>query len=129
MSLLRQRSLVVDEAADGNEALEQLRKNSYAVILLDLLMPKVDGFAVLEAMQAAEVQSPPVVLVMTGADRPIVERLDSQRIHGIVRKPFDAPELVDLVVACVEIKGRGTFETMALAVISGAPLLAFLHRL
>ncbi len=36
--------LVVHVAADGEQALGCLRENTYAVILLDLLMPKVDGF-------------------------------------------------------------------------------------
>lgn len=129
VSSLRQRGLIVDQAVDGGEALDLLRQNQYVVILLDLLMPRVDGFAVLDAMRADAVQSPPVVLVVTGADRNTVDRLDSQIIHGIVRKPFDSQELVSLVVACAEIRGRGTFETMAMAVISGAPLLAWLQRL
>ena len=129
VSLIRQRGLTVDEAADGGEALDCLRQHEYAVVLLDLLMPRADGFAVLEAMKNEEVSSPPVMLVVTGADRSVVDRLDSQRIHGIVRKPFDPQELVSLVVACVDIRGRGTFETMALAVMSGAPLLAWLQRL
>src|SRR5687768_14011893 len=96
VSLLRQRGLNVDEAADGAEALDLLRRNVYAVVLLDLLMPRADGFAVLDAMKSDDVKSAPVMLVVTGADRSTVDRLDSQRIHGIVRKPFDSQELVAL---------------------------------
>jgi len=108
VSLLRQRGLAVDEAVDGGEAIDFLRRNEYAVVLLDLLMPRADGFTVLEAMKSEAVKSHPVMLVVTGADRSVVDRLDPQRIHGIVRKPFDPQELVALVVACVEIRGRGT---------------------
>lgn len=128
-TLLRHRGIAVDEAAHGGEAIDLLRQNQYAVIMLELLLPQLDGFAVLDAMRSDEVQAPAVVLVVTGADRHIVERLDSQRIHGIVRKPFDAQELGSLVAACVEIRGRGTLEAMALAMISSAPLLALLQRL
>jgi DNA-binding response OmpR family regulator len=105
LSSLRHRSVIVDEAADGDEALDMLGQNKYAVILLDLLMPKLDGFAVLEAMQKQALQSRSVVLILTGADRGIVDRLDAPLVHGIVRKPFDVQELVALVVACVEIQG------------------------
>jgi CheY-like chemotaxis protein len=128
-SALTAHGLVIDSAGDGEEALGYLRENAYSVILLDLLMPKLDGFGVLAAMKTDGMQSPPVVLVLTGADRTVVERLDPQRIHGIVRKPFDAEDLAALIVACSEIKGRGSFGTMAIAtLVSGAPFLAWLVR-
>ena len=125
---LRQRSLTVDETGDGAEAIELLKQNRYAVILLDLLMPVTDGFHVLQAMAADEMNSPPVVLVITGAERAVTDRLDARYIHGIVRKPFDTNEVASIVVACSEIKFRGSLEAMALAVISGAPLLDLLRR-
>ncbi|HEY3056078.1 MAG TPA: response regulator [Thermoanaerobaculia bacterium] len=126
-SALTTSGLTVDTAGGGKEAIDLLRENSYAVVLLDLLMPGVDGFSVIDAMRAESMQSPPVVLVITGADRSVVDRLDPQRIHGVVRKPFEPEELASLVLACSEIKSRGTFGTMAIAtMISGAPLLAWL---
>ena len=128
-ALLRHRGLIVDEAADGKIALDLLRENRYAVILLDLLMPVADGFAVLRGFGTEGVQAPPVVLVLTGADRATIDQLDSQHIHGVVRKPFDPEELASLVVACSEVRSRGNMETMAMAVISGAPLLVWLNRL
>jgi CheY-like chemotaxis protein len=127
-NVLRQRALMVDEAAGGNEAIEFMRENRYAVILLDLLMPDTDGFGVLEAIRTQDLNSPPVVLVLTGADRSTTDRLDAQIIHGIVRKPFDTFEVASIVVACSEIKFRGSLEAMALAMISGAPLLDLLRR-
>jgi CheY-like chemotaxis protein len=129
-SVLTLRGLVVDAATDGVQALDYLREHQYAVIILDLLMPVVDGFAVLRGMDGFEFQAPPVVLVVTGAEREVVEQLDSQRIHGIVRKPFDPDELASLVVACAEIKSRNAYGTMAIAtMIAGGPFLALLNRL
>ena len=124
-TIFRQRSLVVDTAADGREALELMREHRYTVIILDILMPVLNGFGVLEGMSSIEGQSP-VVLVLTGADRRTIERLDAQRIHGIVRKPFDPEELASLVAACAEIKARSPFEAMAMAMIAGGPFLAWL---
>ena len=121
--------LLVDGASDGAEALDFLREKSYAVVLLDLLMPHVDGFDVLDALKTDGLQSPPVVLVLTGADRSVVDRLDAQRIHGVVRKPFDPPELASLVRACSDVRSRNTFGTMAIAtIVSGAPFLAWLMK-
>jgi len=126
-SVLRRRDLAVDEAADGGEALVLLRQNSYAVVLLDLLMPNVDGFGVLDELESAV--STPVVLVITGADRALLKQLDPQKIHGVLRKPFDADDLANIVVACAEIKSRRAFETMAIsAMLAGGPFLAWLNR-
>ena len=126
-SALSRRDLIIDQAADGGEALELLRQNSYSVVLLDLLMPNIDGFGVLEEIGSAI--STPVVLVITGADRSLLTQLDAQRIHGVVRKPFDPEDIATLVVACAEIKSRGAFEAMAIsAMIAGGPLLAWLNR-
>ena len=127
-SVLRRHGLQVDVASDGQQALDLLRETSYAVVLLDLIMPVLDGFAVLDRMD--EGRSLPVVLVVTGADRSAISELDPQRIHGIVRKPFDSDELADLVLACAEIRGRLKLETMAIAtMLAGSPFLALLNRL
>ena len=121
---LRRKSLIIDEAADGREAIELLRENAYAVVLLDILMPDLNGFDVLDAIDE-EALNAPVVLVVSGADRNLLDRLDSQRIHGIIKKPFDPLEIAAIVSACAEIRGNRAFETMAIAtVMTGAQLIA-----
>jgi CheY-like chemotaxis protein len=125
-SLLRRRGLVVDEASDGREALDLIQEHPYAVVLLDLLMPGVDGFGVIAGLASPGMPAP-VVLVVTGADRSTLHQLDAQRVHGIVRKPFDPEELALLVTACVEIKSRTPLMAIA-AMIAGSPFLALLDR-
>ena len=125
-TILTQQGLTVDQALDGQEALQLIAENRYAVVLLDLFMPVVDGFQVLRALGADEMQSPPVVLVVTGADRQSIERLNTNQIHGVVRKPFDPEELASLVKACAEIKARGGFGPMALAMLSSAGMIQWL---
>ena len=72
-----------------------------------------------------EMLNAPVVLVVSGAERNVLDRLDSQRIHGIVKKPFDPLEIAAIVFACAEIRGNRAFETMAIAtVMTGAQLIA-----
>lgn len=124
-SILVQRNMVVDQASDGREALDMLSRNKYSVVLLDLMMPSVDGLQLLQALDASRVQ--PVVLVVTGADRSKLGELDSKRIHGIVRKPFDPEDLGDVVVECAEIRGRAGFHTMTIStLLATLPLLASL---
>jgi CheY-like chemotaxis protein len=123
---LSRRSLLVDEAADGRGAIELLREHSYSVVLLDLLMPDVSGFEVLDAIDT-KVVNVPIVLVVSGAEPRVIQRLNANKIHGVVRKPFDPNEVADVVAACADIRGRSAFETMALAtVMTGAPLIALL---
>ncbi|SRR6266849_5116224 len=128
-SVLGQRGLSVFAAAGGQEAIDLLRTQRFTVVILDLLMPGRDGFAVLEELKYVDSKSAPVVLVLTGAERQVVDRLDPRRIHGVVRKPFDADELASIVAACAEVRIRGTFEAMAIAtMLAGSPLIAFLSR-
>jgi CheY-like chemotaxis protein len=126
ISVLEQQSLSVDAAANGEQAISLLTEHRYAVVLVDLLMPGIDGFAILDHLARFDAHSSPVVMVVTGADRRTIGRLDAQRIHGIVKKPFDPQELARLVVACAEIKSRNTFNTMAIATMLGGPLMAIL---
>jgi two-component system response regulator ResD len=127
--VLQRHGLAVDQASDGREALALIKLHQYSVVVLDLFMPVLDGFGVLDALAVPEVPSPPVVLVLTGADRGDFLHLDAQRVHGIMKKPFDPEELASIVVACAEIRSRNTFGTMAIAtVLAGSPLLAFLNR-
>jgi CheY-like chemotaxis protein len=123
-SVFRLQGLAVDLASDGREALDLIAETNYEVIVLDLLMPVVDGFAVIDHLRTASRHPMPVVLVITGAEQRIVEALDARVIHGIIRKPFDAKELATLVTACAEIRGKNAFETMAIAaMLAGTPLM------
>ncbi len=124
---LAQKSLSVDQATNGREAIEMLHEHTYAAVLLDLMMPHVDGFGVLDAIKT-DLPDPPVVLIVTGASRELIERLDTQRIHGVVRKPFDPLEVASIVAAIADVRGRSSFETMAIAtVMSGGALITWLR--
>ena len=129
VSVLRRKGLVVDEAVDGSDALDKIMRSNYSVVLLDLAMPLVSGFEVLDRLAEEPAHVAPIVLVVTGADRSATRKLDSKRIHGVVRKPFDVEELASIVLACAEIRERNTFGTMAIAtMLAGSPLLALLNR-
>ncbi|MFP5247771.1 MAG: response regulator [Thermoanaerobaculia bacterium] len=126
VAALRQRPLIVDVASDGRSALELLNENHYTVVLLDIVMPELDGFGVLDGID--ESRGPvPIVLVVSGADRSVLDQLDPTRIHGIVRKPFDPNEIATIVAACAHLRGRSAFETMAMAtVMTTVPLMTWL---
>ena len=65
----------LDHAADGEIAMEFLKKNPYDVIILDLLLPKMDGFAVLENMGKDEnLKKIPVVVLSNLGQKKDVDR-------------------------------------------------------
>jgi threonine synthase len=72
----------IDEAYDGEAGLEMVRRAPPDLILLDLMMPKLDGFEVLEALKADERLKEVPVIVVTARDLTTHER---QRLSGRVR--------------------------------------------
>jgi DNA-binding response OmpR family regulator len=126
-TVLQARGIQADCAANGREALDLIGQHPYVVVVLDLMMPEVDGFTVLETLRANGTL--PVVLVLTAADQGLIDRLDASLIHGVVRKPFEPIEIADVIAACADIRSKSMFETMAIAaMIAGAPLVTLLSR-
>jgi CheY-like chemotaxis protein len=80
---LRKAGWSVAEAANGCEALKSLERARPALILLDLLMPGMDGFEVLERLQADEMWREVPVIIVTAKD---LTREDVDRINGRVVK-------------------------------------------
>ena len=86
-------SLEVDEATDGEEALEKIRTGSYSLVLLDIKMPIHDGMEVMQAMNDAEIPTPVVMISGHGTVETAVE---ATRLGAIdfLEKPFDLNRLV-----------------------------------
>lgn len=104
--------LECDVAVDGLEALERLKTASYAVVLLDLMMPRLDGAGLLREIRSLNLsdRERPDVLVMTAsADREALFAHDDL-VQFVIRKPLSVHDLVHLVQDCVTArkKARGT---------------------
>lgn len=96
--------LTVDGARDGIEALHLVTHQSYGVVVLDLLMPKMSGIDFLDSLTAMiedpsiqTLTQPPAVIVVTSAaagDVP-TDRIEgrSELVRAVMRKPVDASEL------------------------------------
>jgi CheY-like chemotaxis protein len=100
-AVLRRRGLEVEPAENGAEALAKLAERPYAVILLDLMMPLVDGHLFLQRLAELQLDPRPVVLVISASDESDFRKLERGSVSAIIRKPFDIMELADLVSACV----------------------------
>ncbi len=105
-TLLTRKGFAVDTANDGRVAYDQLQRHTYSVILLDLMMPDVNGFELLDQLQRDSPTLLDRVIVMTGASQRSIESLDTSRVWGLIRKPFDIDNLVSSAVACSEGRRR-----------------------
>ncbi|MEO8378054.1 MAG: response regulator [Acidobacteriota bacterium] len=85
-----------DAVRDGRAAIECLEKHEYALLLVDLMMPGVSGYDVLEYLKQHP-RKPGTVLVMTAASDTDLRRLDGNVVTTVVRKPFDIQQLAILV--------------------------------
>ena len=104
VAALKREPLEVHVAADGLEALEHVRTNDYAVILLDLMMPRVSGYEFLTAYgQLHSSAVKPVVFVMTAFDASMVRKLGAGTVHAIVNKPFNVEQVVEMVRDCASV--------------------------
>ena len=96
-TLLRDERLEVDSVRDGVDALQKLAQVGYQVVVLDLKMPRMDGFALAQKIGAMPPATRPAVIAITGADDDEVEQLDRGVVGAVVRKPFDLHSLVEFV--------------------------------
>ncbi len=93
----------VDEASDGMEALQALKRASYDLVLLDLEMPRIGGVELLRLLHGGAVGPMPPVLVLTSAT---VKRDDLQRFRelgvvGYLDKEIAAEQLLFRVRAAL----------------------------
>jgi CheY-like chemotaxis protein len=100
-TIVRREGIAVDSAVDGQKAIEKLQEHDYAVILLDLMMPRVDGFGVIDYLKAHPPRRKPVVLVITAYADQKFKDVDPEVVAGVLRKPFEVADLGNLVRLCV----------------------------
>ncbi len=106
-TILGRKGFTVDVAGDGRVAFDQLSHHNYSVILLDLMMPEVNGFELLDRLERDSPSLLKRVIVMTSAAQRQLERIDAAQVWDVIRKPFDIDHLVSSAIACSEGKQRG----------------------
>lgn len=98
----------VDACYDGAEAIDILSYTEYDAILLDIMMPKADGFQVLTALRSSRKETPVLFLTARDAIEDRVRGLDSGACDYLV-KPFSLEELAARVRAALRIAhGKST---------------------
>ncbi len=114
----------VREAADGKAGLDAAMATNVDLILLDILMPKMDGFAVLREVRQAKPQMPVIIMTARGEEPDRVKGLKDGADDYVV-KPFSLPELLARVQAVLR---RSAERPIAVAHLLIAGRTIDLHR-
>jgi two-component system cell cycle response regulator CtrA len=98
--MLRGHGAICDQTDTGEEALELVRHYDYDIVVLDLLLPDMEGFEVVRRMRSSRVETP--VLILSGLNRP------NAKVKGFgmgaddyITKPFDKAELIARIQAVI----------------------------
>ncbi|WP_397400594.1 PleD family two-component system response regulator [Phenylobacterium sp.] len=95
--------LDIREAEDGLEALEMLSRTRPSVVVLDSLMPRLDGLGVLRAIRAdPELVKLPVIMMSAMSDARYVGACTSLGIVGFLIKPFTIEALASRIAWCLQ---------------------------
>ena len=97
--LLERDGVLADIAEDGERATDMLRVEEYGVVLLDLLMPRMDGRGVIAYMREHQIETPVIVISAVGD---AATDLDPHLVRVVMQKPFEARDLRKVVAAVLE---------------------------
>lgn len=109
--MLRRHRAACDCCRDSSELISRLRENEYDVLLMDIQMPEMDGFAVLELLRRSNLPQARAIPVIA-----LTARMDDEREYlargfaGCIRKPFTMESLAEGVTRVTGKKGNGDWK-------------------
>lgn len=104
-AMLRRIGIGSDAAENGAIAVERVRKNRYDLILMDIMMPVMDGFAATESIRALPVDSAATPIIAITANSHPEDRLRCLDVgmDGYVPKPIDRHELMATIAGTLRL--------------------------
>jgi CheY-like chemotaxis protein len=98
--ILSRHHISCDEAANGADAIKLLKTNDYAYIFIDLLMPRIDGWGVIDYLRSRRGgASQPRTYVVTGVQNQKLSTADQDVVTGMLYKPVDVAQVERLVAS------------------------------
>ena len=110
---LREEGYAVDTAADGEEGFFKAENSDYDAIILDVMLPKLDGWGILKRVRKIK-KTPVLMLTARDASRDRVRGLDTGADDYLV-KPFDLPELLARLRALIRRSAHQTTNQIEIA--------------
>jgi DNA-binding response OmpR family regulator len=107
-SLLERNQVQVVTATDGQEALDLIDRRHFDLVLLDLMLPEVNGFQFLRALRHTDQEDLPVVVVTSRTDP--VNHFWARRLGAVeyIEKPVDNEYLMEVVERCLRARKLST---------------------
>ncbi len=102
----------VDSCFDGEQAFYYITNNDYDIIILDIMMPKQDGFAIIAKMRAQKIDTPVIFLTAKDAVSDRVKGLDLGANDYLV-KPFSFEELMARIRVMTRVKAGKTTNVLS----------------
>jgi DNA-binding response OmpR family regulator len=100
--IVERQNVAVDTARDGVEALEFLDRHSYDVVLLDLMMPRLDGYGVLRHLEEHNPAMLACTIIASAVPESEVLRRFVVPVFKIHAKPFDMSKLIADIRECTQ---------------------------
>lgn len=110
--ILRQHNYLVDCAYNGEEGLDYVHSGIYDLIILDVMMPKMDGFTMLKIMRQQKIDIP---VLMLSAKSEISDKIDGLNFGAddYITKPFHTDELLARIKALLRRKEKFTGDILS----------------
>ena len=86
----------VDTARDGMEALEKLQRKQYAIAIVDLMMPRLSGYDLVQKISTLDPR--PVIIVATAMTNGDIAKIDDTLVKRVIKKPFDVKTVAEALV-------------------------------
>lgn len=90
---LEEEGYTVEVAEDGKRGLDLIRSKAYDIVLLDLMIPEIDGLEVLKEMRRDEIETPVLIITAKSTKEDVIKGLDTGS-DDYLTKPFSFDELL-----------------------------------
>jgi CheY-like chemotaxis protein len=101
-AVLKRMKFDVELADDGLDGLEKLQANDdFDLILLDLMMPRLNGYEFIEKIKERGEEIRPHIVVFTAAGKRGVEKIPADSVCNTILKPFDLDRFIEIIAECL----------------------------
>jgi len=99
--LLTRKKIEIETVTDGHAAIDRLRANRYSILILDLMVPGLNGFEIIDVIKREQIPVP--IAVVSAVSQQALTKLDLDVVRLVISKPFDVDEFTNAILSlCAE---------------------------